>query len=151
MADTALSPRLRHLLIQEDRQTGRLIHPPEPRVRSPRDQGRSPPLSPEGRFISPVPSAKPSPGPLYNDRPRTLPPLRPSGPPSNSYAGYTDPYAHSQASYGERPSTMGDPSRRPSNLFNLLNDLHVQSPPSSAGSVSPRNTQDARRLSPPNT
>jgi hypothetical protein len=108
MPDTALSPRLHHLLIQEDRATGKLFMPfttgstPPPMTRP-----ISPPVSPSRQY------------PL-----RTPPPVM----------------------YTERPGMMLPPptvkgARPPTSIFSLLNDLTIETPPSSSssnGSAVPR-------------
>ncbi|KAL7422792.1 hypothetical protein Q5752_002088 [Cryptotrichosporon argae] len=145
--DTALSPRLRHLLIQEDRTTGRLIMPLA-HAAAP----ASPPASPTFGTLATVPAA----GGSGSDKgsgagSASLPPISALG------GVGVDPHAHTHAL--TRPGSSASSAapvlplplperarqaslalprpidRRPSgSILNLINGLSVHSPPSSASS-----------------
>lgn len=119
MTDTQLSPRLRHLLLAEDRSTGKLSLPRD-RFLASRSTSLSPPESPldTGRPVSASHS------PDY--RAHQLPQL---------------PQLPSFREARHLPLPIDRTSRKPSNsVVSLLNDMAVGSPPSTASSDSSRPT-----------
>ncbi|WVR08563.1 hypothetical protein IAU60_005618 [Kwoniella sp. DSM 27419] len=133
MPDTSLSPRLRHLLIQEDRQTGQLIMPGRSSIRSSLSEGMSP-----GSLSTSLPTG----GVSFGSR-NTSPAVSPT---SNAFtpSPYEKhrplPLSLNQAKYGMEDSRSRLPpptssARSTSSIFSLLNiNRNPTSPPSTSSS-----------------
>ncbi|WVW80853.1 hypothetical protein I302_102843 [Kwoniella bestiolae CBS 10118] len=144
MQDTSLSPRLRHLLIQEDRSTGRLIMPTRSDIRSSISLNDGPLPSPGSGgglgLAFPNPTGTQNHNPLSPSSRNSSPALSPTSISFESSPNETRrPVPLSlpldAASRISLPSTVS--SNRPtSSIFSLLNGLTVAgSPPSSASSI----------------
>ncbi|WVF68053.1 hypothetical protein IAT40_002816 [Kwoniella sp. CBS 6097] len=126
MNDTSLSPRLRHLLIQEDRQTGRLIMPGRDSLRSSISDGISP---------GPLSSSLPNVGLSPPSRGSTSPAVSPT-----TFAFVPSPYDKARPLPASADGPVGNmvlppPVGRPtSSIFSLLNGSHPTSPPSTSSS-----------------
>ncbi|KAK4683974.1 hypothetical protein P7C73_g6234, partial [Tremellales sp. Uapishka_1] len=105
MSDTSLSPRLRHLLIQEDRRTGRLIMPYNSAHRGRRVPSQSASLSP-------------------SSDPLVLPLPIPSRPSTSS--------ASAENSFKMLPPALNLGRRASTSIFALLNDPNTSPSPRSA-------------------
>ncbi|WWC98560.1 hypothetical protein V866_005452 [Kwoniella sp. B9012] len=143
MQDTSLSPRLRHLLIQEDRSTGRLIMPTRSDIRSSISLNDGPLPSPgvgAGAGIG-IGFGNGTPSQSYNQ-------LSPSSRNSSPAVSPTSLAFDSSPNDTKSPLPMDgsqhrlalpspvSSNRRPSSIFSLLNGLTVGgSPPSSASSI----------------
>ncbi|WWD20669.1 hypothetical protein CI109_105145 [Kwoniella shandongensis] len=128
MPDTTLSPRLRHLLIQEDRQTGRLIMP---------EGASGQTITPSVSLSSSLPSTSDT---IHTPSPPTgslmlSPPVSPS---TFAFAPSPKGRLPSLSCEGVAPRGASSSGGRPtSSIFSLLNDLQVSgggSPPSSSSS-----------------
>ncbi|OCF30749.1 hypothetical protein I316_07636 [Kwoniella heveanensis BCC8398] len=136
MNDTSLSPRLRHLLLHEDRQTGRMIMPGRDSLRSSISDGISP---------GPLSSSLPKIGLSPPSRNSTSPTVSPT-----TFAFAPSPYdkARPLPSDGSVVNhVLPPPVARPtSSIFSLLNGSHPTSPPSTSSSCgSLRGEQDRDR------
>ncbi|WVQ95609.1 hypothetical protein IAU59_002707 [Kwoniella sp. CBS 9459] len=124
MNDTSLSPRLRHLLIQEDRHTGRLIMPARDSLRSSISDGISP-----GPLSSSLPNIGLSPPSRNSISPAVSP---------TTFAFAPSPYDKARPLPSDGPSSstvLPPPLNRPtSSIFSLLNGSYPTSPPSTSSS-----------------
>ncbi|KAK6906612.1 hypothetical protein I204_00580 [Kwoniella mangroviensis CBS 8886] len=141
MQDTSLSPRLRHLLIQEDRSTGRLIMPTRSDIRSSISLNDGPLPAPGAGAGLGIGFGNGTPSQTHNQLSpssrNSSPAMSPtslsfdSSPNDTKRALPSDVSQHRLA----LPSPVSS-NRRPSSIFSLLNGLSVGgSPPSSASSI----------------
>ncbi|WRT70665.1 uncharacterized protein IL334_007663 [Kwoniella shivajii] len=145
MVDTTLSPRLRHLLISEDRSTGRLIMPAGGDLRTSISDGPSP------VHLS---SSLPNPS-ISSSSQNTSPAVSPTSLVYDSSPNVTKRPLPIDTASGRLPPPNAT-NRPMSSIFSLLNGLSVGSPPSSAsssGSIRPqdkdREVKEKGKVSPP--